>query len=202
MIEKFLKAKHWQLFLLTFGIPFILQITTIVSLFRNLVYDSNDDTIYELFFPIFMVITVMYAASLFGWYYSVAVGLQTKVPAVTMKIKKFKLFFFTPLVYFLIIITYISLISTADDAMHAVFILIIFPLHFFSLFCMFYTIYFVAKTIKTVELQREVRFSDFAGEFFMVWFFPIGVWILQPKINKSMERKEGKEEKKSFIQRY
>ena len=47
--------------------------------------------------------------------------------------------------------------------------------------------YFVAKTLKTVELQKEVLFSDFAGEFFIVWFFPIGIWIIQPKINKIIE---------------
>jgi hypothetical protein len=29
-----------------------------------------------------------------------------------------------------------------------------------------------------------VKFKDFVGEFFLVWFFPIGVWILQPTINK------------------
>jgi hypothetical protein len=67
------------------------------------------------------------------------------------------------------------------------FIAIIFPLHFFAMFCIFYCLYFVAKTFKTVELQREVTFSDFAGEFFLFWFFPIGVWIVQPKINKMIE---------------
>jgi len=64
---------------------------------------------------------------------------------------------------------------------------IIIPLHLFSMFCIFYTLYFVAKTFKTVELQREVKFSDFAGEFFLIWFYPIGIWIIQPKINKFIE---------------
>ena len=44
--------------------------------------------------------------------------------------------------------------------------------------------YFVAKTFKTAELQRKVSFSDFAGDFFLVWFLPIGIWIIQPKINR------------------
>ncbi|WP_101311729.1 hypothetical protein [Labilibaculum manganireducens] len=64
---------------------------------------------------------------------------------------------------------------------------IIVPLHLFSMFCIFYCLYFVAKTFKTVELQREVSFFDFAGEFFMIWFFPIGIWIVQPKVNKMIE---------------
>ena len=45
-------------------------------------------------------------------------------------------------------------------------------------------------TMDSVELQREVSFSDFAGEFFMIWFFPIGIWIVQPKVNKMIEDKE------------
>ena len=64
---------------------------------------------------------------------------------------------------------------------------VIIPVHLFSMFCIFYSLYFVAKTFKTVELQREVSFSDFAGEFFMIWFYPIGIWIVQPKINKMIE---------------
>jgi hypothetical protein len=46
----------------------------------------------------------------------------------------------------------------------------------------------VAKTIKTVELQREVNFSEFIGEFFMIWFYFIGIWILQPKINRMVKQ--------------
>ena len=66
-------------------------------------------------------------------------------------------------------------------------VVIIIPLHLFSMFCIFYSLYFVAKTYKTVELQRQVSFSDFAGEFFMIWFYPIGIWIIQPKLNKIIE---------------
>lgn len=71
-----------------------------------------------------------------------------------------------------------------NPGMILIFISVIIPLHVFSIFCIFYSYYFVSKTFKTVELQREASFSDFAGEFFMIWFYPIGIWILQPKINK------------------
>ena len=55
------------------------------------------------------------------------------------------------------------------------------------MFGIFHTMYFAAKTIKCVELKRNVTFSDIAGEFFLIWFFPIGVWILQPRINKLID---------------
>jgi hypothetical protein len=28
------------------------------------------------------------------------------------------------------------------------------------------------------------KFSDYSGEFFLIWFSPIGYWILQPRLNK------------------
>jgi hypothetical protein len=67
---------------------------------------------------------------------------------------------------------------------------VIFPVHIFSMFCIFYSMWFTAKTIKSIEFKRAVSFSEFAGEFFLLWFFPIGIWIIQPKINKIIEHKD------------
>ena len=66
---------------------------------------------------------------------------------------------------------------------------IILSLHLVAMICIFYCFYFAAKIIKTVELQKEVGFKDFVGEFFLTWYFPIGVWFLQPKINKMIEER-------------
>ena len=56
-----------------------------------------------------------------------------------------------------------------------------------STFSMFYYLYFVAKTIKIAELQKKLEFVNFASEFFLIWFYPIGIWFIQPKINKIIE---------------
>lgn len=109
-----------------------------------------------------------------------------------MKVTKFKIFFFTPIVYMLIFISFFNSFmgETGIELTPAIgggFFAIVFVLHLFSMFCMLYVLYFVAKTFKTAELQKEVTFSDFAGEFFLIWFYPIGVWIIQPKINKIVE---------------
>lgn len=136
-------------------------------------------------------------ATFFGWFWSVAIGLQSKVPKnVIMKVKNFKIFFFIPLIYTLIFFSLFSVLINGllcsnppgpNDGLIGGLFTIIFPLHLFSMFCIFYSLYFVAKTLRTVELQREVKFVDFAGEFFMIWFYPIGIWIVQPKINKMIE---------------
>lgn len=197
MTDRFLKAKHWQLFLLTFGIPLIFQFIMMASMISNFATQTNPDpTVMFNYMKLFPVIMILFMAVLFGWLWSVAIGLQKKVPGnVTMKVKKFKVFFFIPLIYMLIFMMVFSVSMNGFLSSHAEprFALIgglfavIFPLHLFAMFCIFYSLYFVAKTFKTVELQREVNFADFAGEFFLIWFYPIGIWIVQPKINKMIE---------------
>jgi len=141
---------------------------------------------------------LLFIVAIFGWQWSVAIGLQKLVPqGIKMKVTKFKIFFMIPLVYILFFVGFVSLFITRvignngfpDNSMFLLFPLI-FLVHMFAMFCIFYCIYFVAKTIKTVELQRPVTFGDFIGEFFMVWFSFIGIWILQPRINKFMEEYE------------
>jgi hypothetical protein len=112
-----------------------------------------------------------------------------------MKVKKFKVFFIFPLVYMVVFMLFFSAMMSSLSANNpepgeglvgGLFAVVV-PLHLFAMFCFLYTFYFVAKTFKTVELQREVTFGDFAGEFFLLWFYPVGVWILQPKINKMIK---------------
>ena len=194
MIQKFLKAKHWQLFTLMFGIPFGFQIIMLISMFSNFDIESNPDPKLMFdFFKFFPIIMVLYMAIFFGWFWSIAIGLQNKIPeSVTMKVGKFKFFFFIPIVYILLISVLITLIFTSfsfgynlsPNKIAFIIPIVILPLHLFSMFCIFYTLYFVSKTFKTVELQREVKFGDFVGEFFMFWFYFIGIWFIQPKINK------------------
>ena len=197
MIEKFLKAKHWQLFIIIVGIPLIFQFVMMGFMMFNFTIESNPDPSMMFnsmkFFPIMMILLI---GVIFGWFWSVAIGLQIKVPEhVNMKVKKFKVFFFIPLVYLILMMLFMEftmngLMNNGTEP-NGIFVgsifAIVIPLHLFSMFCIFYCLYFVAKTFKTVELQREVKFSDFAGEFFMIWFFPIGIWIVQPKINKMIE---------------
>ena len=197
MIENFLRAKHYQIFLLTIGIPFIFQFSVVLYLMPtvNGGGEIDDETLFSII-KVFPVLMMVFMGVIFGWLYSIGIGLQSKLPEdVKMKVGKFKIFFFIPLVYIsLISMGMIFLLSNiaflAGTFAPGVMILVFFLIHTFSMFCIFYVLYFAAKTFKTVELQKEVRFSEFAGEFFMLWIFPIGVWILQPKINKMMEEED------------
>jgi hypothetical protein len=137
-----------------------------------------------IFYP---VITFVFLFGYMGWFWAMAIGLKNKVPdTLKMKTGKFKFFFLFVIIYLLVFSIYFVRLFMSFDFEPLVFA-IIFPMHIFDMFCLFYCIYFASKTIKIIELNREVTFVDYAGEFFLIWFFPIGLWFIQPKINKMIE---------------
>ena len=184
MSRRFLKARHWQIFVLLCGVPFLTEIIAMPLLFGG----NSMASISTM-----MLIILIGLGGFLGWFWSIGTGMQHLIPEdITLKTGKFRFFLIYAFVYMLlfsvfVIYTFASihLISENTDVYGGMIFLIV-PLHFLAMFAMFYCLYFVAKTYKTVELQRAVTFSDFAGEFFLFWFFPIGVWVIQPKINAMM----------------
>jgi hypothetical protein len=200
MIENFLRAKHWQLFLLTFGVPFVFQIIMMSTVFAQIGIDQNVEP--QFIFDALKIFPVMIAVLMvvhFGWIWSTGVGLQAKVPKeLAMKVNKFKFLFTVPVLYIslLTIGIFLGLNGFFNEGFEEPNVGVIVGLvtigvllHVFSLFCILYSIYFIAKTIKTIELQKEVSFSDFIGEFFMIWFYPVGIWFIQPRINEVINGK-------------
>jgi len=203
MTQLFLKAKHWQLFIFMFVIPILFQTFLMFSIFSNVLATETADpaTIFG-FFSFLKFLPLIFAVSIvafFGWIWSLAIGLDKKIPD-ELKLKKglFKFFFFYPIIYLTLFVCLISWgmgafigeVSAGQEAFagfdieNMKYIVLIFPMHFFCLVCMFYCMYFAAKSYKTAELQLKVTFGDFVGEFFMMWFYYVGVWIIQPKVNK------------------
>lgn len=59
--------------------------------------------------------------------------------------------------------------------------------------CMFYLLYFVSKSLVLAETSKPASFYDYAGPFFLLWFFPIGIWIVQPKVNRLYSERQNTE---------
>lgn len=75
--------------------------------------------------------------------------------------------------------------SVKDPPLAAVWALvIIFPLHFFAMFCLVYACFFIAKHLVLAETGRPVQFSDYIGPLLLMWFHLIGIWIIQPRVNR------------------
>lgn len=176
----FLKSKHWKLFLIFFMLMFVSQISFILPRINNANHFNG-------------LQTAVFIGCFLSWFYFLITGLNKRIINENLRSSTRYLPFLIafPILYVSTAYTIFPggfQISTEgkSDA-DPIWFLIIFPLHLFSMFCIFYLMYKAAKTIKIAEVQKPVSFGDFAGEFFLLWFFPIGIWILQPKINKLAE---------------
>jgi hypothetical protein len=170
-----LRLKHWQLFLLTWGLPILIDI-----------FAFSDPGLLLQLFPVMMIV---FTVGIFGWVWAISTELQSKLPPnVKLNVRQFKILFLIPIVYILGITIWMAYSfyggqPEAGESMGAVIGLIV-VLHLFSMVCIFLGLRFAAKTLKSIELGRMAKFGDYAGEFFLIWFSPIGVWILQPRLNK------------------
>ena len=170
----FLRAKHWQIFFLLFGIGYI---GGAAALLLPLANARSPEDLLRVNLP-FGVVMVLSMFCLVAWLWSIGSFLNSiGQPALRLKLGFFRFALLYPAVY---IIVFLVLFGTTKPAVIAV----IFPLHFFAMFCLFYDLYFVSKSLALIETGKLVSFYDYAGSFFLLWFFPIGVWFIQPRINR------------------
>lgn len=203
----FLKAKHWQVFTAIFSLPFISYVFLIIYMIINLNAQTHAENIDPsfmvkpmlVFIPFLMLGLVMH----YIWQWKVAHGLRPYLPDNTLKnIKWFRFFVFFPIAYLLLIIGFMGVVFFSLEGSgkepflfeNPIWGLLMIPFHLLSIFGSIYLLYFLAKTIKSAQIHREASFSEYLGEFVLLWFFPIGIWVLQPKINRLVENPPGFEE--------
>jgi hypothetical protein len=58
------------------------------------------------------------------------------------------------------------------------------PLGIAVFLCFMYVFDFVASSLTLAEKKKAPTFYEFLGPFFLLWFFPIGIWFLQPRVNR------------------
>jgi hypothetical protein len=195
-----LHLKHWQLFLITFGLPMAAYIVMFVVMILSFATGKPEPPGMR-FFIMFGVVGLLLIASAFitvCWLFMVATGLHKKLPeGVPMKIKRFYFAFFYPMVYIvclmvalLIFVGYVASQAKSNDPrpFFALFSFIM-PLHLLAMACGFYILYFVAKSLKSVELKKEAVAGEYIAEFVLLWFSFIGIWFIQPRINQIFAEK-------------
>lgn len=194
-MKKLLLLKHWQLFLLTYGVPILMQFVMMGYLFwsiENAVTSPGASMIGMTMGASF--ISALFAMILFAWLWAMGTGLVKKLPeGMQMNFGFFKFAMIFPITYFLLVFLFVFLLQNSNTEPSPWFALIIIP-HLFTMFCIFYIFYFNAKALKSVEFGREARVGDYIGEFFLMWFLFIGIWFIQPRLNKLFaEGEEGME---------
>lgn len=83
---------------------------------------------------------------------------------------------------FIVLISYVSIMIISNGAGMTFTGLAALP-GFYVFFALLYCTAFPVRLLNTIEKEREVTFSEYILDFFLVIFFPIGIWILQPRMN-------------------
>lgn len=182
MIRKFLKAKSSTMFILLIAPLATAYIWIFAILFLSQQYGIGLSSLL-LFIPAITLVVFFFLVA-GGWLWSVAIGLHQRISEMLqVSLLKFKIIFFA--IPFVCIISFLFLIFI-DIPLQ----LIAYSGLLFTKIGILYLIYCCAQIMKTIELKRHIKFSDFAGECFLILFFPIGIWIIQPRINKIMDAAE------------
>lgn len=202
MTNFFLKAKHWWLFIITIGIPMIFYMVFFFKVMNimlsNYPNDSDPQVMWDFFsiMKFLPLIILISSAGFLMWMWSLGVGLQDKIP----KTYRLNTFWFKLTVIFIIV--YLAALSTFISSLlgdikleaegsrpfNPTYWVLIIPMHLLTFIGMFYAMYFSAKTFRTAELQRKITLSEFGVEFVLIWFYFIGVWFIQPRVNKIMAK--------------
>ena len=174
-MDLFLKMKHWQLFFLIIIMPTFLTMILISFLFT-----SHSDLLLVIA-PIPIILSVL---MLYGWIYSIGVNLLNKMSLTTKRqIMYFKVAVFIPalyMIYFGYNFTKVML-NMLNSGMGGAMII----MHLLTILCTVYMMYVTAKALKSVETQKEsLKLDGFIGEIMLIYVFPIGIWFIQPRINK------------------
>jgi hypothetical protein len=124
-------------------------------------------------FALFAGLTLLFIFGFLGWFWSMGSFLDSIVqPELRLGMKLFRVAVIYPMFYLPLFMAFFLSLSV----MPMLFVMI-FPLHLLAMSCMFYLLYFVSKSLVLAETSKAASFYDYAGPFFLLWFFPIGVWF-------------------------
>jgi hypothetical protein len=118
------------------------------------------------------------------WIYSVAIWCNSKLPISRQSSTLlFCLSLVIPLVYVLVyFFFYLPLLQTGGAPAKPPLWLL--PMHMLSMLSLFYSFWFTSSKFKLLLDNEDSGFMIFSSTFFLLFIFPLGVWIIQPSVNQ------------------
>ena len=159
LLSFFVSAPAWNLFLL-FVLP--IAISTIITVLTKSLIIIKFGILLDFYIVLF-------------WEYSVC----------TLIYEKYSSYINVPILWFKISIGY--------TAIYVIFFSLFFeiipsdylePLHMVSFACNIYCLYFLSKLLVMVEKKGKAKFSEYFGTLISAWILIIGIWNIQPRINR------------------
>jgi hypothetical protein len=163
------KAKHWQIF----G-------TFIFLCLFDWVLKDIDPLIGAFSYIVFISITL-------GWILLLGYGLarrQNKLDSINFKT------FMTTGILLIIVDSLAKLLSvTQIIESRTIGVAMMLVLAVYALISLAIIYVYPAKMLKQLETNRDIDINDYFGDIIRLLFFPIGIWAIQPRINKLIDFK-------------
>lgn len=154
----FLRAKHWQIF-------FFLVAVCVLD-WRLTANSSSIEILTALEFLI--------SAAWIGLMGSFLNSITR--PSLRLKTR----FFYVALIYS----SLYGYLESAFPGNHSSYVSVEILLGVFAAICAIYSLRFVSKSLILAETGKPASFYDYVGILLLnIWYFPIGVWVIQPRIN-------------------
>jgi hypothetical protein len=175
----FIRAKHWQVFAL-----FALCWSAVIGLMIRSVV-AGPEKLFENLLPSFALLEVA-AILLAIWIWSIGEMLTLVVPGpLRLKVGRFRFAVaFTPFYLPVFATFFIGMNLRLSVRLVLVSYACVFLLHFIAIFCQVYSWYFISKSLALAERLRRVTFLDYQAYLLSLWFLPVGIWFIQPRINR------------------
>lgn len=175
-MDKILQIKHWQVFVYLLIVPVF--------------FPESDTGTY---------LRVIHGALFVAWVIKINEELYDRLPKdIHLNLTLLQLNLLISVIYMVVIFLFTEgyYISSEKDnyAEYGWKLWIYIPLTFYVLFSYFYSIHFTAYSIHVIEKKLFGKSSDYGMLLAALFFFPIGIWFIQPKINRILET-QGTEEK-------
>jgi hypothetical protein len=174
-VEFFLRAKHWQIFVLTWGVYGAGQIIlSAVAPSGSLSWRN------WAFLWTFEVIILLFVVGYIGWFWSMGHFLDATVKAsLRLNVTLFRVAVVYVTAYLLVALPLFLLL---DDNPNVEALVI--SLHLFAVFCFLYLPYFVSKNLAMRNKGKPVTFEGYSLYLFLLVVSFLGVWTIQPRINQ------------------
>lgn len=155
-----LNLKHWQVFL-------ILLVASITS---------NFEWVGQDFFN--LAINMFGLMIYFLWYFAVGLQLTKHFPP---RIELGRTMF---IINALVLVLSMLILITAFDGEFSSNGFFGFVWVVYLMYAVIQFIFFPARALKSVEQQAEIGFHQYFGYFLLMLFWPVGIWWIQPKLNR------------------
>ena len=137
-----------------------------------------------------IILTIFFAF----WIYSIAFKLcANRINGLLFNIKKFKIILIFASIYVIFLCLYYihSLNKSVDLSsfreLRVIFFVIV-PGHIFLAYSYFFLLRFISKAISTLENDKNVTINSYVGYLILLFFFPLGIWWINPKIKSLIEK--------------